>query len=626
MCGIVGIASKYPVRDRELLLRMRDTMVHRGPDDQGAEWLLSDTVGLAHRRLSIIDLSPRGHQPMKRGNVHITFNGEIYNYRELKRTLEDEGHKFQSDSDTEVILAAYQEWGQDAVRHLNGMFAFCIVDTVRKQLYLARDRAGEKPLFYYLGNRKLLFASELKALLAHPDVPRKLDPAAFDNYLTYGYVSGDQCMLSGVKKLPPAHAISYDMMSSDLNVWPYWQLPDHADAMGTTIDETSLLDELESLLSDSVRLRLIADVPLGVLLSGGLDSSIVTALAARNSSQPLKTFTVSFPGTGRFDETDYAAQVANHFGTDHAVLEASQQDVDLFPTLARQYDEPIGDPSMVPTFLVSREIRRHATVALGGDGGDELFAGYRHYSWLASQLALRRYLPGAVRTGISKLATSLLPIGFPARNQLIGMSSDVTNCIAHVHVYFDEDSRNALLAQPARSALHGRDSSEKLRRQTLHYLNESALHQATAIDFLAYMPDDVLVKVDRASMLTSLEVRAPLLDHRVIEFAFGRVPDSLKANSSERKIMLKRIARRLLPQSFNVDRKQGFSVPSNWFSQGWGNFIEEILYSAPPTLFDPRFIRDLISGQKKGCRNSERLFALTMFELWRDAYSIKLPE
>ncbi len=620
MCGIVGFVSQSPIADRDLLVQMRDTMRHRGPDDAGEWWSSDRRVGLAHRRLAIIDLSPGGHQPMldSFGQLCITFNGEIYNYQELRRELEARGHRFRSVSDTEVILEAYHAWGTDCLKHFNGMFAFALYDDAQKQLFLARDRAGEKPLFYRHVNGALVFASELKALMAEPTFLRALDLESLDYYLAFGYVPGEKCILKGVSKLPPAHALIYDLRMNAVNIWRYWQLPEPP--IPPFASERELLEELERLLLDSVRLRLIADVPLGVLLSGGIDSSLVTAMAARISSHPVKTFTISFPGHGSYDEAPPARLVAQHFGTEHVEMVAEPATVDLLPELARQFDEPIADSSMVPTYLISKLIRQHATVALGGDGGDELFGGYLHYSWVQWQNRIRSFIPLPVRRAVGAGAANWLPPGFRGRNYVIGFTADLAESLAHANPYFDAVARHRLLS----SAQFNRYRAESYK-VNLCANDHSPLQQATRLDFQTTMVDAYLVKVDRASMLTSLEVRAPWLDHRIIEFAFGRVPDALKATESERKILPRLLARRLLPSELDLNRKQGFSLPlEKWLRGEWGVFVEEVLSQADPQLFDQRMIQNLIASQRKGFSNKERLFALTIFELWRREYQVTM--
>jgi asparagine synthase (glutamine-hydrolysing) len=623
MCGIVGVATVSAPVDEGLLARMRDTMSHRGPDDAGL-WRSADgTVGFGHRRLSIIDLSPSGHQPMTDAETGVTivFNGEIYNYLELKAELETLGRTFQTSSDTEVLLAAYATWGTDFLGKLNGMFAFGLFEPRNQTVLLARDRAGEKPLFYRHAAGRITFASELKALLEDPSAPRVLDLESLAFYLASGYVSWDRCLLAGYRKLPQGHALLFDLATGTSRVWPYWSLPEPL--AGPAADPRDLEAELERLLLDSVRLRLIADVPIGILLSGGIDSSLVTAMAARVSSKPVKTFNISFPGHRGFDEAPYARIVASHFGAEHTELAAEPASVDLLPALAHQYDEPIGDSSMLPTYLVCRLIRQHATVALGGDGGDELFGGYFHYDWLERHERLRRTLPEGFRRLAGATAEALLPVGVRGRNYLIGLSRDVRWTIAHINMFFDRRSRTQLLAAPVRGRFRAAAHAPEDWRVALCKTSFSPLQQAASVDFRTFMVDDILVKVDRASMLTSLEVRAPFLDPRVIEFAFGRVPDALRSAGGEKKILPRRLAARLLPPQLDLSRKQGFGIPlAAWFKEDFGTFVEDTLSQADSSVFDRAALQRLIRSQRRGLVNSHRLFALTMFELWRRDYRI----
>jgi asparagine synthase (glutamine-hydrolysing) len=618
MCGIVGIASAIPGIDQSALTAMRDTVSHRGPDDKGLWRSADDQVGLAHRRLAIIDLSAAGRQPMvsASGRSHVVYNGEIYNYRDLRRELESLGRRFRTASDTEVLLEAYEQWGVGCLDRLNGMFAFGLSDAASRRLLLARDRAGEKPLFYRHAEGRLTFASELKALLRDDRVPRRLNHEALEHYLAFGYVPDGMCLLDGVRKLPQGHALLYDQESDTLETWAYWRLPAREGAPHARTDD-ELADELDELLADSVRLRLIADVPVGIMLSGGLDSSLVTATAARVADRRVRTFTISFPGHGAYDEAPYARAVASHFGTEHVEIAAEPATVALLPELARQYDEPIADSSMVPTYLVSRQIRRHATVALGGDGGDELFGGYPHYGWLQSQERVRRYVPAPIRRAV-RAAGLRLPLGFRGRNYVLGLGLDAAGSIAQFNLYFDADARRRLLRRAP--AATGR--SPEAFKVALCAGGGSVLQQATSVDFQTYLVDDILVKVDRASMLASLEVRAPWLDPRLIDFAF-RLPDRLRATSRERKVLVRALAARRLPASLDLERKQGFSLPLDaWFKGDWGRFVEEVLRDAEPSLFDRRFIDTLLQAQRRGLGNTQRLFSLTIFELWRRHYGV----
>jgi asparagine synthase (glutamine-hydrolysing) len=625
MCGILGVASNVPALQERVLERMRDTMASRGPDDAGL-WFSEDRrVALAHRRLAIIDLSSDAHQPMtdESGQVCIVFNGEIYNYRDIRRELEEAGFQFKTASDTEVLLMAYRAWGVECLARLNGMFAFALYDRSRQQLFIARDRAGEKPLFYSHVNGRFMFASELKALMADPTFPRELDLTSFQYYLAYGYVPGELCILRGVHKLGAGQALVYDINSNKIRSWRYWDLP--SPPSGVSFSPEALEEELETLLLDSVRLRMIADVPIGILLSGGIDSSLITAMAVRVSPKPVKTFTISFPGHGTYDEGPYAKLVADHFKTDHTALVAEPASVKLLPDLARQYDEPMADSSMVPTYLVSRLVRQHATVALGGDGGDELFGGYPHYIWMQQQERIRRFIPKPLRAAVGHAAAEWMPVGLRGRNYLIGATADLPMSIAHVNLYFDHVTRARLLAPLVRQGAFAHEAPETYRRQLCNPAY-SVLRQASEADFRTTMVDAYLVKVDRASMLASLEVRVPMLDHRLIEFAFGKVPDSLKATRTERKILLRRMAKRLLPQSLDLNRKQGFSLPlASWLKGEWGRFMREVLEDADRRLFDPIVIRSLLDGQQRGMSNTARLFSLTMFELWRREYRIHIP-
>jgi len=575
-------------------------------------------VCLAQRRLAIIDLSPGGHQPMadSSGELHITFNGEIYNFQDLRRELQQSGHRFRTSSDTEVILESYRKWGNQCVEHLNGMFAFALFDTRTRKLFLARDRAGEKPLFYRHDASGLVFASELKALMKDPAAPRKLQRSALHSFLAYGYVMGEMSILEGVKKLPPAHTLSYDVDANSLRLEQYWKLPTTRSKPSSAED---LERELEELLKDSVRDRLVADVPVGLMLSGGLDSSLLTAFAAQIAGRQVKTFNVSFPGQGSFDEAPYARLVAKHFGTDHTELQAEPSSVDVLTELARQYDEPIADSSMVPMYALSRAIRQNVTVALGGDGGDELFGGYLYYNWLLWLEQARKWTPRFARQIVGSAAAAALPVGFKGRQYLIGFGGNSSEILRSANVLFNADDRRKLLADGLGESVLTPEDAKLSRTQARSSLVRNAMY----VDFGTYLPEDILVKVDRASMLSSLEVRAPYLDHRVVEFAFTRLPDSLRATRRERKLILRKIARRHLPPALDIKRKQGFSPPlKTWFKGKWGEFIRDVVSQAETCLFRPQFIADLLSGEKQGLPTGNRLFAIAMFELWRREYRI----
>ena len=621
MCAIIGIASKDKKLDRNMLTVGRDTMIHRGPDDDGAWWAKDGCVGLGHRRLAIIDLSKAGHQPMQetKNDFTIVFNGEIYNHLDLKQELIDKGHTFFSNSDTEVILAAYSEWGKDCLSRLNGMFAFAIYNSRQRFIFLARDRAGEKPLFYSLSDGIFRFASELKGLLVDPNFSHQINHQALDVYLTVGYVPGDLCIVQGANKLPAAHAMIFDLNKQSLRTWKYWQLPASSTLTKITKSyEEDLLKDFEPLLEDAVHKQLSADVPVGILLSGGVDSSLITAMAVRSSSQ-VKTFTVGFNGYNKYDESDHARLIANYFGTEHIELNAGDTSPELLKSLARQYDEPMADSSMISTYLVSHLVRKHCTVALGGDGGDELFGGYQHYDRLLWRQQKVDWIPLIARKMMARCAETLLPIGFKGRNWLQSLNCDLNNGLPLIASFFDSQTRRKLMGNriwPLVGECTWRAAAPK---------DDDLLQRLTRMDFKNYMTEDILVKIDRASMLNSLELRAPFLDYRVIEFAFGRVPSNMKTTLTDRKIFLKKLAAKLLPSSFDMERKQGFSVPlGEWLKKGpWRELFCEVLLDNQ-SIFDKKIVKKLLHGQDRGRRNSERLLCLVLFELWRREYKMTL--
>jgi asparagine synthase (glutamine-hydrolysing) len=553
------------------------------------------------------------------GDLCIVFNGEIYNFQDLRRELLSKGHIFRSRSDTEVILVAYRQWGMSCLSRLNGMFAFALYDKRKKVLFLARDRAGEKPLFYHHSSGILRFASELKALLADRALPRGIDESSLDCYLARGYVAGERCILRGFNKLPPAHTMCFDLQSGKLRVRRYWQTPEiEPSAANGRVDEIALLNELELLVEDSVARQLVADVPVGILLSGGVDSSIVTAMAAR-ALPKVKTFTIRFPGHGKFDETVHARLIARHFGTEHYELEAKVATADLLSHLARQFDEPMVDSSMIPMFLVSQLVREYCTVALGGDGGDELFGGYSSYSRMLQLQTCFRLIPESLHKFISKAAGRLLPVGMKGRKSLQGLFMESQHGMP-IDCDFDAIMRRRLMAnQPAWPIV-----AEEIEKAFVP-LHPDLLQHATRRDFANFLVEDILVKVDRASMLNSLEVRAPLLDYRMIEFAFRKVPSNLKATALDKKILLKRLAARVLPTEFDRQRKQGFSIPlSQWLKTGaFRDLFYEVLMDSQ-SIFNQRAAAELLQRQGYFRKNAERLFGLVMFELWRREYNASL--
>jgi asparagine synthase (glutamine-hydrolysing) len=471
----------------------------------------------------------------------------------------------------------------------------------------------------------MLFASELKALLRDPEAPRAMNHEALAFYLAYGYVPGARCLLQGFEKLPPATAMSVAFDGRVERTWKYWELPaPHGDrrpadaAAGGAHAMPALVDRYERLLAAAVERQLVSDVPLGVLLSGGLDSSLVTALAARVSPRKVRTFTVTFPGHPTHDEGPHARLVATHFATDHTELVAGAAAKDVVPALAYQFDEPIADSAIVPFTLLARLIRREATVALGGDGGDELFGGYPHYAWLVRAARAKALTPQLARRLVSRAAVAL-PAGTKGRHHLVGLKGDIGTSLAHINMYFDDASRRAAM----RTTLPDGDLPEQWKAGLAAGVAD-VRDRAMRADFLSTMVDGYLVKVDRASMASGLEIRAPFLDHTLVEFAFAEVPADVKVSRDGRKLLSRALAARLLPAGFDAARKQGFTIPlSAWFTTGWDAYFAEVLTS-DSDLVDPAFVAGLMAGQRAGRFNVERLFALTMLVLWRQAYGVSL--
>ncbi len=623
MCGLVGVCEKKPISNRKILDDMRDSMTHRGPDGFGSWWSDNGDLGLAHRRLAIIDLSEAGHQPMEDSTQKyvIIFNGEIYNYKELKDDLVKQGHSFNSKSDTEVLLESYKRWGSKCLDYLNGAFSFAIFDKQKNELFLARDRAGEKPLFIYHKDNLFMFASELKAFMLHPMFSRDLNLDSLDYFFTYGYVAGNKSIFKYTSKLPAAHALTYNLYTGETKVWRYWELPNFQNDQNITLED--LTDELEKLLINSVKHQLMADVPTGILLSGGLDSSIITAIASQNFSK-IKTFNISFPNDENFDESKHAKMVADYFSTDHTTLNAKDSSFSDLENLAMQFDEPIADHSIVPTSALAFCVRNFVTVALGGDGSDEIFGGYPHYNFVQRICDTKKYMPSYVREIISKFASECIPTGFPGRNHIIGFNNNNSNSISSVNIYFDYYTRRKLLAPLYRRGFEPKIIPEKYK-QSKYNNGLSVFQNAIRSDFEELLTDDYLVKSDRASLMHSLELRAPFLDQKIIEFAFSKVPDHYKITKSGRKILLRKLGQKLLPKEFEYSRKQGLTLPlHNWFKSEWGNYLREILFEADINLFDRTEIKRLFKNQEWGLKNTNRLFALCIFEIWRRNNKVNL--
>lgn len=621
MCGIFGIVSRNGFNE-ELLKSARDTMRHRGPDDSGT-WINRDgTVGLAHRRLSIIDLSEAGRQPMSdsEGTSWITYNGEIYNFQEIRRELEGKGYHFKSRTDTEVIVNAYKEWGTDCLEKLNGMFAFGIYDEKEGILFLARDRGGEKPLYYANYDGRFAFSSELKALLKDENLPREIELRALNFYLTFGYIPGELCIYKAVKKLQSAHALTYRIDTGQHRIWKYWEPPPLTEKPQC---EDELLEELEALLEDAVRLRLISDVPLGAFLSGGIDSSLVVAMMSKVSSSPVKTFSIGFEES-MYNELPYARVVAKHFNTDHHEVILKPDALSVLPELVRQFDEPFADSSMIPTYYISKATRDYVTVALSGDGGDELFGGYSCYLETLGNHYAARLIPLAIRKSISR-AAEYMPERCAGKRQLLRLKFDSLDAFIDrsSYCFFNERHRRLVLNEESVAQLNDAFLEPETSRRR-HLLNRKGdlINRLTYADFKVYLPDDIFVKVDRSSMLVSLEVRAPMLDYRIVEFSFKNIPGNLKVRATCTKYLLKKLASRILPREFDTTRrKMGFAIPlCEWFRGPSYSSVRQILMDRQSRLCRRDYIDKLLSEHVAGIDHSGRLFALLVLSLWEKEY------
>lgn len=604
---------------------MCERMTHRGPDSEG---LMTTTgVALGMRRLAIIDLQT-GEQPAtsEDGRISVILNGEIYNYRELRAQLEKRGHHFRSESDTEVLPHLYEEHGTEMVNHLNGMFAFALWDAPKRKLFIARDRFGEKPLYWGVFDKTFLFASEPKVLLAHPSVHPSLNLDALRQYLSFDYVPAPLSIYQGIQKLPAAHTLTIE--DGRVEVKQYWCLSYKKQQPVPTEEEAA--EELRRLLEDSVRMRLVSDVPLGVLLSGGVDSSAVAAMAVRASNETVKTFSISFAESS-FDESSYARAVAKFLGTDHHEERLSVElAANLVGEIGSWMDEPFSDPSLVPTFLLSRFTRKHVTVALGGDGGDELFAGYPMY-WGHNLARTYARIPGFLRRNLIEPAVRSLPVktknlsfDFKARRFITGMNYDE---VARHHVWFGSftpDEQAALLTTEAQSASDGDIYREARRLLAEDCDAESSVERMQSLDTRLYLAEDILTKVDRASMAVSLEVRAPFLDPRVAEYA-ASLPINYKLRGRTTKYILKRAVGDLLPPFVTRRSKKGFGVPvAEWLKGRLRPLARDLLSRErirKAGLFDADYVQRLQDEHERGAANHRKLlWTLLMFELWHESF------
>lgn len=616
MCGIVGAISSEKLINRAELQRAAEAIKHRGPDAQGI-WISDNgCFGLAHRRLSVIDLQASANQPMisEDKSAVIVFNGEIYNFLFLKQELSKAGIQFITNSDTEVLLQAYKYWGKECVQKIDGMFAFAILDLQRKELFLARDRSGEKPLYFIHSEKHFLFASEIKALFEFSSFNKKINFNSLEYALMFGYVPSGTSIFKDVCKLLPGDSATYYIESDKLKRQQYWRMNQCPQVQCDNEDEW--VNKCEQLLEKSVKQQLFADVPIGILLSGGIDSSLVTALAARSSNN-LNTFTVTFPGEGKFDETKHASSIARYFSTRHHEIPSDQIAPTILPTLAAQFDEPMFDSSAIPAYYVTKAVRKHCTVALGGDGADEVFGGYQSN---IQALRISKYANLLRFTGLKTLSEYLLnhlSEGYKGKQLLSYLSANYHQDVPIMANYLGSESISILFGKKMPT---GVDSYQKRKSQIAR--NQSLLARCMLLDFEQYLPEDILVKMDRMSMLNSLEIRSPFLSSEILSFS-QTIPNDLKADTHSSKILLRKLAKKILPKDFDLNRKQGFSIPlKKWLLQPeWNTYFKEILLDQG-CIYNKKLINKLFDDHSSGRSNNERLYALVMLELWRKKYAI----
>ena len=643
MCGIAGIWQSGARRDEweGSLWAMSRTLIHRGPDDDGI-WLdPAARIGLASRRLAIIDLSPHGHQPMESesGRFIAVHNGELYNFQELRQELEQMGHRFRGHSDTEVLLASVDQWGVEAaVTRFNGMFAFALWDRERRRLYLARDRMGEKPLYYGWAGRAFVFASELKALKVHPDFLADVDRNAVALFLRHAFVPAPYSIYRGISKLVPGTILTVDTHTAhagdNIAAVPYWsarQVAERgADEPFSGRDEDAA-ERLDALLRDAVRLRMIADVPLGAFLSGGVDSSTVVALMQAQSSRPVRTFTIGFRGAD-YDEATYAKAVAQHLGTEHTELYVSpDQAMALIPRLPTLYDEPFADSSQIPTFLVAELARRHVTVSLSGDGGDELFGGYNRYFLGRRLWRTIGWTPRSMRASLAVGLTLLSPSTWSTFLPRVGAGvpgvrhpGDKMHKLAEILDVADPDTMYMNLVshwrQPTAIVEGAMEPPTLLTDRSQWARLQDFTARMMYLDLVTYLPDDILVKLDRASMGVSLEARVPVLDHRIVEFAW-RLPLSMKIRGGQGKYILRKVLDRYVPRRL-IDRpKMGFGVPIDSWLRGplreWAESLLDEGRLGKEGFLKPQPIREKWREHLSGRRNWQYLlWDVLMFQAW----------
>jgi len=621
MCGILGFSSNKLSFNPERFRQNIKLLNHRGPDHNDY-WLSADEKNfMGFARLAIMDLSSSGNQPMcdSSKEFRIIFNGEIYNHQYLKKKLINLGHEFNSRSDTEVLLNSYIEWGENCLQKLEGMFAFALIDKKNKKLMLARDIAGEKPLYYYSKEGLIAYASELKPLVESIEDSKEININAFNHYLGNGYIPREESIYSNIVKLIAGEYLIFNIETGNVKINKYWDLNKLITKKlksQKTSSEIVLTNKLEQLLETSVREKLISDAPLGMMLSGGIDSSLMVAIASR-FKEKLNTYTVIYPDNKIFNEQKYAKLISKKFNTNHHEIEANSIEPELIEKLAYYFDEPMADSSMIPTYILCKEMSNFCKVAIGGDGGDELFGGYNHYSRLLLLNNLSKFIPFPIRKFAINNILKILPHNLRGRKTIELFGQDLNNLNFSPSLMFDLNQRSHLLMNESRFL-----KNIEFSKNEKDISENDFMTRMTAHDFQNFMSEDILVKIDRASMAHSLEIRSPFLDSRIIGFAFTEVPSKLKVHGQKKKILLKTLAKNILPSEFDLQRKQGFSIPiNNLLIKGhWHDYFHNKISSFEGIVINKEYALTMLGEQKKGAHNGEKLFSLVQFICWHEKH------
>jgi asparagine synthase (glutamine-hydrolysing) len=632
MCGISGLVDFSKTSNRTILEKMNRMLAHRGPDGEGYGMYETEKaiIGLGHRRLSIIDLTEGGSQPKTFQNLHITFNGEVYNFEEIKKELETKGHFFESHSDTEVVLHAYKEWGNSALQKFIGMFAFVIYDDTNQKIFACRDRAGVKPFFYYQKDDLFLFGSELKALVQHPNFTKEINLDAAAAFMQFGYVPTPHCIFKNAHKLKPGHFLELDLKQNILQTQQYWNVYDAYNKPTLKIDLPDAIEETEKLLTSAFNYRMVSDVPVGVFLSGGYDSSCVTALLQKDKTEKIKTFTIGVPDVG-LNEAPYAKDIAAHLGTDHTEYYCTQKEaLEIVPQLPFFYDEPFADSSAIPTTLVSRVAKEKVTVALSADAGDEIFAGYNRYEYIMKYGKRLNGIPNFIRKTAAGFMNTIPANSIPVLNKKYLFHSRYEKLKMLLKNPSDHNILISLTSQMNESDIESLFKTKIIKlpsafdSEELEEENHSTLAYMMAIDYQTYLLDDILQKVDRASMSVSLEGREPFLDQRVIEWA-AQLPMEYKYNNGNKKFIIKEIVHKYIPKEMMDRPKMGFGIPiASWLQHELKSYVDQYLeegFIIKQNIFNNTEIQRIKNSFYNGkVERAEKIWYLLMFQMWYDKW------